>query len=898
MGTGGLQVFVFTDVVGSTRLWAEEPDAMRVDLAEHDSICREVARKHDGVEFANAGDSFGWYFSEVSSAVDAAIRIQQRLEESAWLVSGGIRVRIGMHVGAAQHRAGNVFGPVLNETARIMSAGHGGQIVASSAVVSLLDDTVDVRDLGALRLRDLHGEWRLHQLDVPGHVNDHPPLRGHRSGTSTLPSRRTALLGRDELVSTLLHSLESERLVTLVGPGGAGKTHTATEAAGRAGGRHRDGVYFVDLTRAGADDEVASVLIDGLGGLIESRPDASPDYVGESLAGADALLVVDNCEHVIEGAAEVVDVILAEAPEVSVLATSREALDVEGEHLHVIPPLEAGSPTSPAVRLFVERALAVDATFDPDDDVLEVVSTIVDRLDGMPLAIELAAARIRTLSPPQILSHLDDRFRLLTGKRRGREGRQQSLEATIDWSYRLLDDVEKDSLRKLSVAAGALSLESTARALGIDETEAALRIESLVSKSLLLPVSMVDLSGHRMLETIREFGMARLAETGEESEARLAVERALDAPGTSDEDIRVFGTVAAWSSRVTMETETRLHAASHALAGGRLRSAAALFMTATAPTQPGSMERVRPQIEELVRISIGTPAQRWAELALVYNHIWTGRGGAMARDCVRILAELDEDDPFFVLFETWLAYVACSVMPIDETTAFIESALTRAEDLARPGDDFPVGSLLMARGLVHVRRGDLNSARSQFEAGLEWADPNSPMLVMNLASLLYVHRRQGTRISPRHRALVERTSANDLHMQNLVAIWQAVSSDRSIHDRVLSIKDIAERHRLGRMVNEHAMFLAALADLEVEAGNHDRARRLLSGVVPPESLTSIVHSELLGLMDGMSNEEWEDWNVRTAGGLAADGEPPAVRAARAPALLAEAFERWSEVSVG
>ena len=429
------------------------------------------------------------------------------------------------------------------------------------------------------------------------------------------------------------------------------------------------------------------------------------------------------------------------------------------------------------------------------------------------------------------------------------------------------------------------------------QTEAALRVESLVSKSLLVPVSMADLSGHRMLETIREFGMARLAETGEESEARLAVERALDAPGTSDEDIRTFGTVAAWAPRVTMETETRLHAASHALAGGRLRPAAALFWTATAPTQPGSMERVRPQIEELVRMSAGTPAQRWAELALVYNHIWTGRGGAMVRDCQRVLGELDEDDPFFVLFETWLAFSACAVMPIDEATTFIEDALHRAEALACPGDDFPVSAFLMAMGFVQARRGDLASAQRQFEAGLEWADPHSPVLVINLAALLYVHRRQGTPVSGQYQTLVDRVSATDLHIQNLVAIWRAASSDRSIRERVLLIKDIAERHRLGRMVNEHAMFLAALADLEVEAGNHDRARRLLSGVMPPEPVTWIAHSELIGRLDVMSHEEWEAWNVRTAGGVAVVGESPAVRAARAPALLAEAFGHWSAESM-
>lgn len=898
MGTGGLQVFVFTDVVGSTRLWAEEADAMSVDLAAHDSICREAAVDYDGQEFANAGDSFGWYFADAQDAVACAIRIQQRLSDASWSVSGGIGVRIGVHVGVAQHRAGNVFGPVLNETARIMSTGHGGQIVVSDAVAALLDGTVELSDLGEIRLRDLDGTWRLHQVAVPGSDNDHPPLRGHRSGVSTLPVRRTALLGRDELVSTLLRAMAVDRLVTLVGPGGAGKTHAATETAGRASGQYDDGVYFVDLTRAPTDDVVASVLIDGLDGLVAARSDATPTYVAESLTTSNSLLVVDNCEHVIDGAATIVDEILALAPRVSVLATSREALEVEGEHLHTIPPLESGSPSSTGVRLFVERALAVDPSFDPDGNAIDAISAIVERLDGMPLAIELAAARVRAMSPVQILEHLDDRFQLLAGKRRGRSGRQQSLEATIDWSYRLLDDVEKKTLRRLSVAAGSLSLQSTARALGVGETEAAMRIESLVAKSLLVPVSMANLSGHRMLETIREFSLERLVESGDEMDARVSLEHALDVSGSDAEDLRAFQTLAAWSPQVTLEAETRLDAASQAFAEGRLRPAAALFMTATAPTQPGSMERVRPQIAELVRVSTGTDAQRWAELALIYNHVWTGRNGTAARECDRIIGELERDDQFRFAAETWSAYVACCVRPVDEAAAFLEDALERAEPTALPENDFACGSLRMAQGLVQVRRGHLDDALPLFDAGIDWSDASSPHMVMNLASLLYVHRRLGAAVPDRHTDLIDRIAASDLHMQNLVAIWRAASADRPVRDRALLIRDIAERHRLGRLTNEHGMFLVALADLEVEVGDNERAEQLLSGVVPPDSLSTIVHSDLLREIHGLARDEWEEWHVATSAGLLANGESPAVRAARAPSLLAEEFDHWSSMSAG
>ena len=383
---------------------------MQADLAAHDDLMRSVFTAHDGVTFANVGDSFGVAFASPSLAVAAAIEAQSLIASHIWTVDGGIAVRIGIHTGSAHERNDNFYGPTLNETARIMSVGHGGQIVVSAAVDALLE--LPTGPLGEHRLRDLAGRWPLFQVDVPGADNGHPPLDSLGDHRMTLPVQGTGLIGRDEVIDDIQEALRTHRLVTLIGPGGAGKTRVAIEAAGRSIGEFPGGAYFVDLTTLTDSASVHPAFVDGLARAVP--PDRTPaQHVVAALGGPPAIVVVDNCEHVLDTIAGFLVELLAAAPGVRVLATSRMPLELTEEHTLALPPLGGEPGDSSAVQLFVERALAADPTFEFDVAALETVARITQRLDGMPLAIELAAARIRTLTPAQILANLDDRFRLL-----------------------------------------------------------------------------------------------------------------------------------------------------------------------------------------------------------------------------------------------------------------------------------------------------------------------------------------------------------------------------------------------------------------------------------------------------------------------------------------------------
>ena len=522
MGEHVWAAYVFTDVVGSTRLWAEHSEAMERDLARHDEIVRALAVACGGVECSTAGDSFGLVFPDQSSAVSAAVAIQRALAHETWTVPGGIRVRIGIHVGTAQSRSGGWYGPPLNEAARIMSVAHGGQIVVSGSVADVLPDE-QVTDLGTHQLRDIDGDRHLFQIRADGLETGFPPLRSQRRQVSTLPAQRTTLIGRDVDVDRVRSVLDRHRLITVVGAGGVGKTRVAIEAGGRAAERFPSGVFFVDLAAVTDDAGVPGAFIDGIG---RARPPerSATDHLVVELAERHALLVVDNCEHVVDAAAELLDQLLAHAPLLHALATSREPLGLAGERVVDLLPLEADGPDSPAVQLFVERAVDAGCIGAFGRAELDTVVEIVSRLDGVPLAIELAAARARTMSADHILSHLDDRFRLLTG-RRGGDPRQRTLETAIAWSYDLLEPDEQRALRTLALCAGPTSLTTAARLLGVDAPAASDRLGALAAKSLLVPIEdRGHVHGYRLLETIRAFGRDRLLELGDLDRARLALE--------------------------------------------------------------------------------------------------------------------------------------------------------------------------------------------------------------------------------------------------------------------------------------------------------------------------------------------------------------------------------------
>ncbi|MBI2379180.1 MAG: tetratricopeptide repeat protein [Gammaproteobacteria bacterium] len=528
----GTVSFLFTDIVGSTRLWETEPERMRQALRLHDQILRRAIESAGGYVFKTVGDAFCAAFAGPSVAVAAAQAAQTALCEPRH--EGFLpRVRMGLHLGMADEREGDYFGPAVNRTARLMSLGHGGQILLSLAVAELCRDAlppgVSLKELGQHRLKDLQRPEQVFQLEAPELPRDFPPLQSLDRWPNNLPAQLSSFVGRQEALSQLRRQVLAQRLVSLCGPGGAGKTRLAIQTGGELLDQFPDGVWFVDLAPLADGELLPRALIDALR-IDEQAGKPLLDTFVERMAPARFLLILDNCEHLVAAVAHCVAGLLNRLPRLSVLATSREALGLAGESLVTItslsaPEAERVPALSPdallgyeAVRLFVERAQAAAPGFRLESGNAQAVAEICRRLDGMPLALELAAARVRMLSVEQIASRLADRFRLLAGGGRELLPRQQTLRATIDWGHELLSLEEKRLLRRLAVFAGGWSLEAAEGVVADGELAPGLVLDllsRLVDKSFVVADTAQDLPRYRFLETLRDYARARAEEAGE-----------------------------------------------------------------------------------------------------------------------------------------------------------------------------------------------------------------------------------------------------------------------------------------------------------------------------------------------------------------------------------------------
>jgi predicted ATPase/class 3 adenylate cyclase len=517
----GTVTFLFTDIEGSTRLWEEHPHEMQSALERHDQLLRGSIESHRGYVFSTAGDAFAAAFAIAGDAIDAAIDAQRRLDAEEWPEATRVRVRMGLHTGEAQERAGDYFGPVLNRAARVMSAGHGGQILATAAISHIAHGR-DFGDLGEHRLKDLSEVEHLYQVRADGLETAFAPLRTVDASPGNLPLQATNFLGRDDEVRALGELVRSHRLVTLTGFAGVGKTRLAVQTGADLIAEFGDGVWLVELAPVGAAASVADAVASVLG--VTPQPGLTmSEAVATALAGRRALILLDNCEHVVEGVAELVELILGRSSAVRVLATSREDLGVAAERVWPVPPLVVGSgPDSPAVELFAARAQSVNPRFSIDDgDNAAAVVEICTRLDGIPLAIELAAARMASMSPSDVRDRLADRFRLLSSSRRGSD-RHHTLRAAVEWSYDLLDGDEQMLLDRCSAfsdgfdAAAAVHLSAEA----FDEYQVLDLLDSLVRKSLVTVEQQAGRTRYGQLETIRQFCTERLTAAGERDELR------------------------------------------------------------------------------------------------------------------------------------------------------------------------------------------------------------------------------------------------------------------------------------------------------------------------------------------------------------------------------------------
>jgi predicted ATPase/class 3 adenylate cyclase len=513
----GVVTFLFTDVEGSTRRWEADAQAMRAALVVHDKVVRAAIEAYDGFLFSHTGDGFVAAFASPMSAVNAAIDAQREL---------GLPVRMGLATGEAELRDGDYFGTVLNRAARVMAAGHGGQILLAESTAVLLSG-VDLVDLGPRRLRDVPNPITVFQVHAEGLPEDFPPLRTLDPSPGNLRPATTSFVGRESEVAELQAVVKAHRVVTLTGVGGVGKTRLALEVAARLVDEFPDGVWFFELAAvtdpAAVPDAVAAVL-----GITQQPGKTVSESVASALEGRSRLLVFDNCEHVLDAAAGLVEAILAASATITILATSREGVGVREEQLWRVPSLDVNCGTeSAAVNLFVDRAHSVVSDFSlAQPGEAEAVVEICRRLDGIPLAIELAASRMGSMTAGDVRDRLDQRFRLLVGSRRGL-ARHQTLRHAVAWSYDLLEDAEKVLLDRCSVFAGGFDLESACAVAGSDQDEFEVLnlLDALVRKSLLVSDRSSGHARFSMLETIRQFAEEQLVASGVADEIRVAHSR-------------------------------------------------------------------------------------------------------------------------------------------------------------------------------------------------------------------------------------------------------------------------------------------------------------------------------------------------------------------------------------
>ena len=584
MGTlpTGTVTFLFTDIEGSTKLWEEHPEEMKSALAEHDSILREAINSNNGHIIKTTGDGVHAVFTTVLDAIHAAVTAQRALVQTSEVFAEhpqngaeadqtsevSIHVRMGMHTGEAELRDGDYYGQSLNRAARIMDVAHGGQILLSAVTAALVRDHLpadtDLLDLGEHRLKNLSRTENIFQLNVPDLPRDFPPLASLNIFANNLPVQLTSFIGRERELVEVKQRLENAHLLTLIGPGGTGKTRLSLQLGASLLPDFKDGVWLAELAPLSHPSLVVQTVASVL--AVREQPGMPlKELVLDYLRDKHLLLILDNCEHLIETCVQLTDEFLHNAPKMKVIASSREALGINGETIYRVPSLSLPEQTHPAgtaqvtreavagfesVQLFVERATAANPKFQLTDENASSVAQICKRLDGIPLAIELAASHVKVFSPEQIAMRLDDRFKLLTGGSRTALPRQQTLRALIDWSYDILTTDEQALFRRLSVFAGSWTYEAAEMICG--DSNFLDLLTQLINKSLVV-VEEGKETRYRLLETIRQYARDKLLESGEGGELRNKHLRYfLDLAETAEPELHSFESLQ-WT--VKLQTE-------------------------------------------------------------------------------------------------------------------------------------------------------------------------------------------------------------------------------------------------------------------------------------------------------------------------------------------------------
>jgi predicted ATPase/class 3 adenylate cyclase len=567
----GTVTFLFSDIEGSTQRWEQHREAMDDAVKRHGALLKSAIERQHGYVFKTVGDAVCAAFARVSDAISATANAQRALNAEDFSAVDGLRVRMGVHTGEASERDGDYFGPAVNRVARLMSIGHGGQVLLSTVSRDLAHSDLPVGtllvDLGSQRLKDLTEPEQVWQLNIAGLPAEFPPLRSLDTLPNNLPIQRTRLVGREHDVAEVRDLLACQRLLTLVGSAGVGKTRLALQVGAELLDHYPDGVWFVDLAPISDQELVSSVIAKALG-MSQQEGRRVDESILLWLRHKKLLLILDNCEHVIETVVAITGSILNTAPDICILATSRQALGISGETAHRLPslsvPSEAGTLQTQqahrygAMTLFVDRARAADTQFALTDDNAPIIADICRRLDGIPLAIELAAARVKVISIPNLAKRLNERFKILTGGNRDVLPRQKTLRALIDWSYDLLTPQEQVLFERLGAFAGGFGLDAAACVAGgqgLDEIEILDLVNSLTDKSLVVANTSGDQERYHLLESTRAYAIEKMAASGErEILARRHAEYFRDQAQAADERFGT-GSTYAWLAQVEADLD-------------------------------------------------------------------------------------------------------------------------------------------------------------------------------------------------------------------------------------------------------------------------------------------------------------------------------------------------------
>ncbi len=729
----GTVVFLFTDIEGSTQRWDDHRDAMEAAVGHHDSLMAASITSHGGYIFKTIGDAFCAVFPTVPQAVGAALAAQRKIRAEDWSAVGGLRVRMAIHAGHADERNGDYFGPTVNRVARLLAIAHGEQVllsgVASDLMIADMPPETSLLNLGSHRLKDLSTPERVYQLVSSELRSQFAPLRSLDVVPNNLPLQLTTFIGREEEVAEIKQTLVRARLVTLVGAGGVGKTRTALQVGADLLETHPDGVWFVDLAQLASPHFVTAAIAAAL--EIHNVSSSGPliDNIVLALKAKCTLIIFDNCEHVVDAISHATDHILRSCPNVTILATSREALGIDGEQAYRMPSLAVPEPTKGlradaalrfgAVALFVARAQAAQRTFMITDANAWIVAHICSRLDGIALAIELAVPRLKAISLEQFAKRLEDRFTLLTSSSRTALSRHQTLRALIDWSYDLLNGAEQSMLRQLAVFRGGWTLEAATDVCVGEEcspSDVLDLLTVLVDKSLVVADIGRDEPRYRLLESTRHYAFEKLTSLNEHDGAtRRHAQWCLRFAKQADDGWEAAPELA-WRTQVEAEVDN-LRAALHwCLGQGRDLLLGASITAALIHFWRGNKREGRDWLER-AQAALNDSASPSLAARLALGLSWTLPMGPASRaaSAQALAAYRSLDDPRHLAWALFTYAVGISTRETD----WVERAQAAHKEALALAQHFGVRRLMPAvlaslAGLEH-ERGNVAQARATLE---------------------------------------------------------------------------------------------------------------------------------------------------------------------------------------